>query len=228
MSDEKPKFEGSITLAEGMHLFQFLHQGVEKDIEVEVTMKSGGKYKFWYASYGNITRTIRADLFRAGLSYSFPTTKEVFCCRITHISGQFQDTVLDMVKLRDKMQDFGGDLTYMMRYTLKLALGLDVDADDDNNGASGNESNFKTPPKEHVADVHDFIKKKGKDIANYVVRFGLFKNKKLSEIDRIDIQKYLVWLDTEAKKQSKPLKGDVLEFYKIAEAYISGDGIGST
>jgi hypothetical protein len=61
-----------------------------------------------------------------------------------------------------------------------------------------------------------------------VVRFGTFKNKKLSEIDHMDIQKYILWLQDQAKKLNKPLQGDALEFVKIGESYISGDFGGST
>lgn len=210
-------------LSEALCEFQFKCPSIDKDAEVEVKTNAGSSYKFKYASYGNIVQTIRPALHECGLSYTFPSTGKEFICRIKHTNGEFQDTVIEMPKMKDKMQENGSNFTYLMRYALKLALGLDTDADDDGNTGDGNDVNFKTPPKEHIKDVNDYIQKKGKDIAKYVVRVGKFKDKKLSEIDQLDIQQYLSWLHGKAKENKQPLTGDWLEFAKIAEAYISGD-----
>ena len=209
--------------AEAFSDFQFNCPAINKDSEVEVKTKSGGSYKFCYASFGNIIQTIKEPMHNAKLSYKFLTQDNKFVCRIRHISGEFEDTALELPKFKESMQENGSNLTYLMRYALKLALGLDTDTDDDSNTGEGNEVKLtqKTQPREAVANTDKFIKENGKNIGNYSVKVGKFKGKKLSEIDAIQLQQYIVWLHNSAKEQNKPLTGDALELAKIGEAYLT-------
>lgn len=206
-------------LASALIEFQFKCPAIEKDAEVKVKTRTGHDYKFQYASFGNIVQTIKKPMYDAKLAYTFLTQDNKFICRIIHASGEHQDTGIDMPKLGDAMQENGSKLTYCKRYTLVLALGLDTDLDDDGNSADGNQVDFKTPPREAVADVEKFINEK--DLSKYRVKVGKFKNKTLGELDQLDIQNYLTWLHGKAKENNKALTGDFLEFAKIAEAYIS-------
>jgi hypothetical protein len=209
-------------LAEALHEFNYMCPSIYKDEKVEVKMQGGGSYSYDYASFGNMVQTIKGSLYRCGLSYSFPTFTDKFVCRVKHVSGEFQDAEIKMPELKAKMQENGSNLTFLMRYTLKLALGLDVDKDDD----AANEGD-KDPkiviPKEHIKDVGHFIKTKGKDIENYIVKVGKFKGKKLSTLDHLDLQQYLTWLSSKSKENKQTFTGEWLEFYKIAEAYLQGD-----
>lgn len=128
-------------IAKGLIKFQHECPAIEKDSEVEVLTKSGGKYRFKYASFGNIVQTIKQPMFDARLGYTFITDNEKFTCRIVHESGESLDTSIPMPRFKDSMQENGSLLTYCKRYTLVLALGLDTDLDDDSNLAD--ENNFE-------------------------------------------------------------------------------------
>lgn len=130
-------------IAKGLIKFQHECPAIEKDSEVEVLTKSGGKYRFKYASFGNIVQTIKQPMFDSRLGYTFITDNEKFTCRIVHESGESLDTSIPMPRFKESMQENGSLLTYCKRYTLVLALGLDVDADDDSNLADGNEATVK-------------------------------------------------------------------------------------
>lgn len=211
-------------LAKAFIQFQFNCPAIDKDSEVSVKTNGGGTYKFAYATFGNIVQTIKKPMYEAKLAYTFLTNENKFICRILHESGEFQDTSLDMPKFREKMQENGSFLTYLKRYSLVLALGLDTDQDDDSNMADQNEVTFtkqKYQPKESVKSTEKYIEKKGKDIGNYIIKVGKFKDRRLSEIDQMQVQDYVVWLSNQAKANNKPLSGDWLEFAKIAESWLT-------
>lgn len=130
-------------IAKGLIKFQHECPAIDKDSEVEVLTKSGGKYRFKYASFGNIVQTIKQPMFDARLGYTFITDNEKFTCRIVHESGESLDTSIPMPRFKESMQENGSLLTYCKRYTLVLALGLDTDLDDDSNLSEGNEATVK-------------------------------------------------------------------------------------
>lgn len=204
--------------AEAMVLFQFKCPAIFKDEQVTVKTQSGPGYVFEFASYANIIQTIKPHMYEAKLSYKFLTRDDKFICRIRHVSGQYEDTEIDKPKMKERMQDNGANLSYLKRYSLVLALGIDTDADND--GADEGDTPKKIhKPKGHEPDLKKFIKTK--DLTQYEVKVGKFKGMKLGEIDQIKIQDYLTWLHSQTKTNNRPLSGDWLEFAKIAEAYIS-------
>lgn len=210
-------------LAKAFIQFQFNCPPIEKDSEVSVKTNGGGTYKFAYATFGNIVQTIKKPMYEAKIAYTFLTSENKFTCRILHESGEYQDTSLDMPKFREKMQENGSFLTYLKRYSLVLALGLDTDADEDGNLADQNHVEItkqKYQPKESVKSTEKYIEKKGKDIGNYVIKVGKFKDRRLADVDQLQIHDYLTWLSNQAKANNKPLSGDWLEFAKIAESYL--------
>lgn len=204
--------------AEAMLQFQFECPAIFKDEQVEVKMKEGpGKYTFEFASYGNIIQSIKPFMYAAKLTYKFLTRDTKFICRIRHVSGQFEDTEIDMPKMRERMQDNGAMLSYLKRYSLVLALGIDTDADND--GADEGDAKKRSNPKGVDADIKKFLKTT--DLSKYMVKVGKFKNMTLGEIDQLKIQDYLTWLHGQAKTNNRPLSGDWLEFAKVAESYIA-------
>ena len=126
--------------------FQGAVQNINLNADVTVTTKSGGKYTFQYATLGEIRDTIRPLLLENGLSViqKMQTIegKDYFVSRITHISGQFEDSPLPFAGSWQTSQEFGSLITYYRRYGLVTALGLVAEDDDDSNIASGNSVTF--------------------------------------------------------------------------------------
>jgi hypothetical protein len=121
--------------------FQGEVQNPPRDREVEVRSKSGGSYKFKYATLGSIMNTIRKPMADAGLAVIQIITYEPrpwLTTRIIHKSGQW---ISCEMPLEDGggPQAFGSQLTYMRRYSVNTILCLASDEDDDANIYEGNQ-----------------------------------------------------------------------------------------
>lgn len=194
-------------LSEALAKFQYLVPAIPKDVEVEVKMKDNkGKYKFKYASFASIVQTIKKPMYECGLSFKFTTIGQQLVCRIRHVSEGYEDTSLDMPKMRDNMQENGSFLTYMSRYLLKLALGLDVDGDDDANIADGNEVKY--------------INKENRNPDEYEISFGLHKGKKLKEFTVEQLHELAKFYKEAAAKQNKEVTGPAREFLDNLNDYL--------
>lgn len=137
---------------------------IVKDKTVSVTMKSGGKYTFSYATLGNLIESTKPVLAKNGLSviqfvgtYGVKTT-------LVHESGQSISTpTLDLkTKYTEELtpQDIGGLITYAKRYQYAGLLNLDAEEDDDANAASGNYA--KPVEKKPTTEPKPTLKKKPK------------------------------------------------------------------
>lgn len=116
--------------------------------EIPVIFKSnektgmGGSYK--YEDLGSIARIIDPILSSHGLSYRFKSESngEVrITCVITHRDGHSEENSLttkpDTTGSKNAVQALGSAVTYLQRYTLKLALGIATSKDDDGESAGG-------------------------------------------------------------------------------------------
>lgn len=133
---------------------------IEKNRTVTVKTKTGGSYKFAYATLDNIVDGIRKPLSDNGLSYVqaiITSDREMLCeTMLMHASGQFLVTALP-VKItpgENGAQALGSAITYAKRYSLTAMLGIVADEDDDANAADGN----------HIEDS----RYRGKPVANEV------------------------------------------------------------
>ncbi len=61
---------------------------------------------------------------------------------LLHESGEWVKSEPLQVSASSNMQDMGGQITYMKRYSLSAMSGLPTEKDDDANGASGNSVEF--------------------------------------------------------------------------------------
>lgn len=203
-------------------LIEFQHKcpAIDKDSDVEVRTKTGGTYRFKYASFGNIVQSIKGPMYQAKLGYTFLTIDGKFICRIMHESGEYSDTAIEMPKLKESMQENGSFLTYLKRYSLVLALGLDTDADDDGNLGEGHVATFKQapkpidPPKLKSEPIDDFFPA---PVPQYIIQVGKFKGKNLYELDKLQVQNYITWINNNS---DKPPQGAMLEFMKKAEEWL--------
>lgn len=193
-----------INLTKGLIEFQHSCPAIEKEKTVEVRTKSGHTYNFKYASFGNIVQTIKEPLYMAKLGYTFFTTDNKFVCRLVHESGEFQDTEIELPRYRDNIQENGSMLSYLKRYTLVLALGIDTDSDDDGNIADKNE-----------------VKEKKLFNNEYKIPFGTFKGKTFKEVDPTKLQQYVTWMMSESEKKGTKLEGAQGEFIRLADNFLS-------
>lgn len=109
-----------------------------KNREVSVKMKSGGTYKFKYATLDHLIEHVRKPLTDNGLWFVQRTAPGEMITRIVHDSGEWIESAVPMPNLPNAPQEAGSVLTYFRRYSLSVALGLASDEDDDANVAEGN------------------------------------------------------------------------------------------
>lgn len=111
-----------------------------RQVSFESTKANGGMVEYKHEDMGAIANAIDQALADVGLSYRFrPAQKEggqfTLTCIISHRDGHFEETTLpgsrDTSGMKNDLQGTMSTMTYLERYTLKLALGLAVEGDDD-------------------------------------------------------------------------------------------------
>lgn len=113
---------------------------------VTVKLKSGGSYKFDYTDLTGIFEALQAVYKENGLMVMQNAyTEDNFICvetMLLHESGEWlKSKPISAIASKD-MQEMGGQVTYMKRYSLSALSGISTEKDDDANFASGNEAQF--------------------------------------------------------------------------------------
>lgn len=150
------KSDSIASLAKALAAAQAEITNPQKNREVTVSTKTGGSYKFKYATLDGILDAVRPALTKNGLwfvqtlangdgKYRLETT-------LMHESGDWVQSEQPLFVSDATNQAFGSALTYAKRYALTGMLGIAADEDDDGNGADGNHikestERGKTPPK---------------------------------------------------------------------------------
>lgn len=124
--------------------FQGQVTSVPMDSEVTVKTKTGGTYKFKYATLLKIVEHAKPLLKENGLAVTQLLGDESVRTILTHESGQFIETNTKLNFTYSTPQELGSIYTYIRRYAYASILGLVADEDDDANLPSGNEAKFTT------------------------------------------------------------------------------------
>jgi hypothetical protein len=148
-------------LATALVHFQGHAPRILKDRDVEVRSKSGNRYDFKYATFGNIIETTKEARLAAEIAVMQITVYDPepwLITKVFHASGQWMSSE---VRLRefDSPQAYGGYVSYMKRYQYAMILGLAPDDDDDANIYEGNDFHERNddqraapPPEERPAN----------------------------------------------------------------------------
>ena len=114
----------------------------DKTAKVKGESKSGKayEYSYKYTDLATIIKCTRPALTKHGLSLIQVLTTDSLFTRLVHSSGQFIEGVVP-IRMNQKMQDVGSDITYLKRYSLSAMIGVSSEDDDD-----------KSPQIEEVSD----------------------------------------------------------------------------
>lgn len=180
-------------------------------------------FKSQFATLASVMDAIREPFAENGLAVVQPTVwlegKLFIKTIIMHSSGESIEGIYPVIcKDWNNPQAVGSGMSYGRRYALSSMVSLPQIDDDANEATEVVKPKFV--PKEHTKSTEAYISKKGSDIGNYRIKVGKFKDRQLKEVDQLQIQDYITWLNQQAKANGKPLSGDWLEFAKIAEAYL--------
>lgn len=122
-----------------------------KNREVTVTMKSGGKYKFRYATLDSVFDSCQKALAENGLAIvqcpEVDANKVTIVTKLMHKSGQWIETGLLIVSEGVNPQAIGSAISYGRRYAIASMLGLASEEDDDGNAAEGNDAEGRDLPQ---------------------------------------------------------------------------------
>lgn len=124
--------------------------------EVKVQTKTGGSYKFRYATLDAIIDAVRGPLTENGLWFVqaldfTPDGKIRLVTTLTHESGEWIRSEHPVIVQEQGNQAFGSALTYARRYALTTMLGVSADEDDDANSAEGNSAEVVSDRKPKAA-----------------------------------------------------------------------------
>lgn len=155
-------------LAIALSEFQGILEQPKLEKEVEVTTKTGGKYKFKYADLSACIRSASPALKSTGLAVTQIVDDGKLVTMLLHSSGQWIKSIVLLPRQDTNYQGFGSALTYLKRYTYCAILGIVADADDDANYASGNEAVVKdrgrASAKSAAPDMDALLKKALADV----------------------------------------------------------------
>lgn len=141
---------------------------ISRDKEVEVTMKSGGKYKFKYAPLDAIFAAVRPVLQENGLAVAQPLTstedgRPALRTVLLHSGGGILEGVLPIKTDGLDPQALGSLVTYVRRYALTSMLGIATEDDDDARSATAkrtaaaNGNGNGKAPKPLVTEIEKLI-----------------------------------------------------------------------
>jgi len=129
-------------IAEALIKAQTVIKAPTKNREVEVKMRTGGKYKFKYATLDSVIEHVRKPLTENGLWFIQTAASRdsvaVMETMLMHKSGQWIRGEQPLRIDGQGNQEIGSAVTYAKRYGLCAMLGLAADEDDDANAADGN------------------------------------------------------------------------------------------
>ncbi len=171
---------------------------------VSVKTKSGGQYTFDYTDLGGILDEAKRVYKENGISIlQNASTKEVngnlmisVETMLLHSSGEWVKSEPLKMPSSTSMQDMGGQITYMKRYSLSALLGIATEKDDDANGASGNEYQMtkKKASDKQLNFVNKLLKEKVSEKYNEQQLYQLLKERIKVSTDMED------WSQQEASK----------------------------
>lgn len=104
-----------------------------------------GHTEYAYENLAAIADAVDPVLTKHGLSYRYQSKVDgmmvTVTCILSHRRGHHEETTLtagnDTTGSKNAIQAIGSTVTYLQRYTLKLALGLAATKDDDGGGSTG-------------------------------------------------------------------------------------------
>jgi len=149
---------------------------IMKTREVDYTPQGKQRVNYRHEDLAGIEEQAGPILTKHGLSYTYesdngPEKPITVTCVLEHVDGHSTRTPLsagaDTSGGKNSLQAIASAVTYLQRYTLKLALGLSVSHDDDGKAAGESE-----PPEfiteKQVMELRDLLTERGANEARFL------------------------------------------------------------
>lgn len=203
---------------------------IMKDATVDFTT-SKGRTNYRHETLAGIAKVIDPILSHHGLSYRFRTDQSQggvkVTCVIAHADGHSEETSLqcapDGSGSKNPFQAVGSAVTYLQRYTLKAALGLSAEVDDDGQSAAPRPSESRQPQRqeqrgpsaaERAADeMIGSIRQHGADVVEADERFrhdfSRLRSTDAEQAARVEVE-LSNW-----REANKPRNGEIIDASEI-------------
>lgn len=187
---------------------------------VKVSTKNGGSYTFDYTDLNGIFDEARRVFKEQGISIIQNSYTELvgntnMVCIETmflHTSGEWCKSLPLKFPSANGMQDFGGQITYMKRYSLSAMLGIATEKDDDANGASGNSYEYKNKQQQSMPKPTNAT-----EAGQMKISFGKHSGKTLKQI-MVEDRQYINWLAENDKTDPAIKEGINMMLIAVAQS----------
>lgn len=155
---------------------------INKNRTVGFESKRGGaNTSYRHEDLGEIARTVDPILARHGLSYRFRPQQDgntvKVTCILSHHAGHSEESTLsagnDTSGNKNSIQAVGSTLTYLQRYTLKMALGLAASADDDGKTSDAPTDGYTRISADQRNELQSLVEKLGWNVPDYCAWLGI-------------------------------------------------------
>lgn len=119
---------------------------------------------------------------------------------LLHVSGEFITSELPLLMVKKDMQQLGSALTYARRYQLCAIAGISSDEDDGE--AAVNRPSSGTQPIS----------------GPYIIPFGRYENKALTDIPVAELKSYAAFIRQDAETKGKSISDSVSSFLKRVDS----------
>jgi hypothetical protein len=186
-----------------------------------------GHFKSDYATLESVINATKAPLAEQGLVViqqpdSDETGRLVLITTLAHTSGEWLRSFTPIMTEKQNAHGLGSGMTYSRRFALAALCNISQ-TDDDGNVASNHEQKTQAPKQTNHIQPSKQQKSAGQGGA-FVITFGK-KYKDMTIQEAVDkdglpaMQKFVHWLEDEAKKQNKPLFQDAISLKANLSAY---------
>lgn len=150
---------------------------IMKTREVDYTPQGKQRVNYRHEDLAGIEAQVTPILTTHGLSYRFESDNGVdrpitVTCVLEHVDGHSTRTPLsagaDTSGGKNSLQAIASAVTYLQRYTLKLALGLSVSHDDDGKAGGDTDEQPQFITEKQVMELRDLLEAKGANEAKFI------------------------------------------------------------
>lgn len=182
-------------------------QNPKHNTTVKVQTKTGGSYTFDYTDLGGIFDEAKRVYKENEISilqnaYTEESDGRLVICvetMLLHSSGEWVKSGPLRMMASPGIQDMGGQITYLKRYSLSAMLGIATEKDDDANGASGNEYQYES--KKESGDPPTTLKSKFQTLKGSMEQFEEWvEDQKSKGFSYAQMEQYLAKLLLNRKK----------------------------
>lgn len=166
-------------------------------------------FKNKYADLAAVIEAIKEPLSQHGLSYTQTFIEEnektSLMTTLMHVSGEWIQSKLKLIVIKNDMQGLGSAITYARRYSLSSIAGLTQD-DDDGERSTGRNSREDLKPPFHMGPIENQKIKELTDMAKITKEQlpSIIKSKfncSYSQMSESNYRDLVIFLQEEAQKE---------------------------